>query len=129
MDKPKHTSVGIGGADHARNADWMMDVILETLRSDNPDPVALRMIADMIDPASKKGKFKLVLKGRRGNKSQADEAFFDRIDAFREILESVDWDETEAVKTAAMPIKDGGIGKSEPTLYSYLRAIKAARAE
>jgi len=128
VDKPKNTSVGIAGADHARDADWMIDVVQKTLRNDNPDPTALRMIADMIDPSSKKGAFRLILKLRRGNKSQANDAFFDRIDAFEVILNESDT-ETEAVKSAAMPVAEGGLSVSEATAYSYLRAIKAARAE
>ena len=131
MDKSKNTYIGIYMAEHEKDADWMMREILYTLRSDNPEGHALRMIADMLDPSGKKGSFKLKLSRVRGNKSQVDDAYLDRIAAFETILDESET-ETEAIKTASMPLGEGGLGVSEVTSGKFLKtvkAIKAARAE
>jgi hypothetical protein len=136
--KPQH-DLRLVLAEIGDDPDAILAAILGALRGPAHDPSALRAIADMIDPSCNRTRFRLELKRRKGNRSQASDDWLDRIftvgDIYTGLLQS-GMSEAEAnsetVKRAAMPESYGGIGKSEPTVRGYLRAFIAysdARAD
>lgn len=123
---------GIGftlfAADYEGDADAVMALMLEALRSPSPDRFALEHIADMLDPAMKRTQFKLVIKRRKGNRRQAGEDWFKRVRIVGELYDDLCTSMTdkeafaETVKRVAMPVRDGGLGVSEQTVRGYLHA-------
>lgn len=127
---------GIGftlfAADYEGDADAVMALMLEALRSPSPDRFALEHIADMIDPSKKQTKFRLKLYRRKGNRDQIDDGWLDRVNKVSEIycnliLEGYSHKAaiTETVKRGEMSVADGGVGKSSTTIRGYLDAYFA----
>ncbi|MBN9433594.1 MAG: hypothetical protein J0I45_14270 [Bosea sp.] len=102
--------------------DDVRDFLIEALCSGQLDGSDLNVIANMLDP---KGQtmFRLAVVRRKGNRSQADDAWYERLEAFWEIYEEEKWDSKEAVQRAQLSKRDGGIGVSESTARSYLKVI------
>lgn len=121
----KTPSLRLAMAEHFDDSDEILAATLDALRSDNPDITSMRMIADMLDPQSKRGKFRLELKRRKGNLGQQDADWYDRVMRVGEILDEAGCDVTEAMKRAAMPLSDGGVGRSEPVVRQLLAAYQA----
>lgn len=121
MSKNKYL-LGIIMRDHQNDTDGLLKLIIAALRSDDISKREREYIADMLESNSSKTKLRLRLARRPGNRRQIDDKYFDRLDAFGAIYDSLGGNEKEALDLAELPKEDGGIGVSRPTAKKYLNA-------